>query len=144
MESGIDLKAWGRVLLYAIAHPPHRVPEPFRPTFENPRWYGVGGTSGSLNPAYFATPQTAEYILKRFGGKEIVKVPFLAAGSPFRSEPEQLFIRFRTPGGRNCDVNAGWLAEFFQAMPEDEFPGLAERYARQMIQGEMDQADRSD
>ncbi len=127
----------------AVTHPPKKIVEPFVPTFEKPLWHGLNGSFGSLNEAYFATPETAAAVMQRYGGVAIIPVPFLADGGPFWTEPKQLFIRFRTPGRRECDVNAGWLADFFRAFPENEFPGLADRYARQMIDHKKEETDRN-
>ena len=139
----IDLNAWGHVGQPGPATPPPSpLPPPFTPQFEKPLWHGLNGSSGPLNDAYFATPDTAAYLMARYKATEAVLVPFLADGGPFRSEPMQIYLRFKTPQGRDCDINAGWLASFFRAFPEAEFPKLADTYAQRMIADMCAEADR--
>lgn len=130
----IDLSSWGKV--NSPAAPPRpavAAAPPFRPAFEQPRWHGLNDTSGPLNEEYFATAETADYLMRRYGGLTVVEEDFIASGGAFRSEPKMRLVRFLSPAGNHADVNAGWLAAYFRAMPEDEFPGLADKYVRKII-----------
>jgi hypothetical protein len=90
---------------------------------------GLYGVTVPMNSAYFATPETAQWIAQKYGTGEVVEVPFLADGSPFRCSENQLYCRL--PDGRL--MNAGFLADYYRAMPESEFPGLADHMVRDLI-----------
>lgn len=129
----IDLRAWGHVVADAITHPPQKVAAPFRPTFESPLWHGLNGTSGPLNPDYFATEETAKFLSDRYGAVGVVEQAFIADGGPFWTEPKMRILMFFAPDGTSWSINAGWMAAYYRAFPEDEFPGLADRYCRVLI-----------
>ena len=82
----------------------------------------MGGGPWPLNPAYFATRDTAQYIADKFGTGQIVQVPFGGTGGPYTSSAEEYHIVL--PNG--ATVNAGLLADYYVRMPEAQFPGLAD------------------
>jgi len=82
----------------------------------------MGGGPWPLNPAYFATQQTAQYLADKFGTGQIVQVPFGGTGGPYAASAEEYHIVL--PNG--ATVNAGLLADYYVRMPESQFPGLAD------------------
>jgi hypothetical protein len=108
-------------------------PEPaFVPTYEPvPVLTNAWGGHETLNGLYFASRETALYIMKRFGGLSIFEAPIdAAAGGGFTSTDWTMWhIRF--PGG--FDMNAGVLAGYFLRGPEKDFPGWAASGIRDAI-----------
>jgi hypothetical protein len=105
-------------------------PPPFRPTFRQDV-IGTSAYGGSwrLNPCYFATPETADYMSKRFRTVGWVEVPVFPASGPFNVNIGEIHLLFARGAAYNC----GLLAEYFVQYPEDQFPGLAERKVLEAI-----------
>jgi hypothetical protein len=105
--------------------------EYFQPTFLNPVGYGPNGYQNPfINPDYFATRETAEWICKRFGAREVFERVAPGNQGPFFTVSEkELWIRFDD----GTEMNAGLLASIFVRNPEDKFPGLAESMVWQNI-----------
>ena len=103
---------------------PAAEPAPFVPQFLTnvQETSSMGGGPWPLNPAYFATEQTAQYMADKFGTGQIVQVPFGGTGGPYASSAEEYHIVL--PNG--ATVNAGLLADYYVRMPEAQFPGLAD------------------
>jgi len=110
---------------------PVPAPEYFEPAFEKPVGYGPNGyVNRFLNPDYFATAETAEWITRRFGAKEwFERVAPGNEGPVYTASHKERWVRFAD----GLEVNAGILAAYFKRMPEDEFPGLAERFVWEYI-----------
>jgi len=118
---------WLAVLLAEGCKPE---PEPFVPTFITARI--ISGNMGEVNQeigngtqenfmGHFATEETANALAKRFGGKVIEIDPNFGGG--VHTVPEKAY-------GIQKDgkvFNAGVLASYFIRMPENEFPGAAEK-----------------
>jgi len=103
----------------------------FVPTFEkDPVAISTYGTVTHLNPGYFATAETAEELARRYNAVPVEKPYNLARFTVL--PPTQWFLRFG-----KVDVNAGLLAGYFLRNPEDKFPGLADRYAKAIIDSEI-------
>lgn len=82
----------------------------------------MGGGPWPLNPAYFATQETAQYIADKFGTGKIVQVPFGGTGGPYTSSAEEFHIVLQN----GATVNAGLLADYYVRMPESQYPGVAD------------------
>lgn len=82
----------------------------------------MGGGPWPLNPAYFATQETAQYIADKFGTGKIVQVPFGGTGGPYASSAQEYHIVLQN----GATVNAGLLADYYVRMPESQYPGLAD------------------
>ena len=87
------------------------------------------GTSEPLNPAYFATRDTAQYIADKFGTGQLIEQPYAGPAGPFAATASEYYIQL--PNGRT--VNAGLLADYYTRMPEAQFPGLADLMIRDAI-----------
>jgi hypothetical protein len=74
------------------------------------------GGSSALNPIYFATPQTAQWIANKYGTGEVVAKPYDATGGPFTANGTEYYIRLQN----GSLVNAGLLADYYQRMPASE------------------------
>jgi hypothetical protein len=85
------------------------------------------GGSSPLNPIYFATPETAQWIANKYGTGEVVARPYDATGGPYSANGTEYYIQL----ANGKMVNAGLLADYYQRMPESQFPGLADRIIRQ-------------
>jgi len=81
------------------------------------------GGSSPLNPIYFATPQTAQWIADQYGTGEVVARPYNATGGPYTANGTEYYIRLQNGGL----VNAGLLADYYQRMT----PAEADREIRQ-------------
>lgn len=102
---------------------PAAAPAPFVPQFlTNVQVISDMGGSWPLNPAYFATQQTAQYMADKFGTGQIVQVPFGGTDGPYAATADEYHIVL--PNG--ATVNAGLLADYYVRMPEAQFPGLAD------------------
>jgi hypothetical protein len=117
--------------LFGRSEPPAPVepkpqPEIIRPTFEQPVGYGPNGyVNRFLNPDYFATAETAEWIMRRFGAREwFERVAPGNEGPIYTCSHKERWVRFWD----GLEMNAGILAAYFKRMPEDQFPGLADRF----------------
>ena len=112
-------------------------PAPFVPKFQqNLEVVSAYGGSSALNPIYFATPETAQWIANKYGTGEVVARPYDATGGPYSANGTEYYIRL-TNGKL---VNAGLLADYYRRMPEAQFPGLADRTIRQGLGEEPIQA----
>ncbi len=85
------------------------------------------GGSSALNPIYFATPQTAQWIANKYGTGEVVAKPYNATGGPYTANGTEYYIRLQN----GALVNAGLLADYYQRLPEAQFPGVADGIIRQ-------------
>ena len=96
---------------------------PFVPEF-NASVQVVSSMGGSwpLNPAYFATKETAQYIADKFGTGQVVEKPYGGTGGPYAATAEEYHIVL----SNGATVNAGLLADYYVRMPEAQFPGLAD------------------
>jgi hypothetical protein len=83
----------------------------------------------ALNPTYFATKETAEWIAKKYGTGEVVEVPFGGNGGPFQASDMEFHIKLAS--GKT--VNAGILAAYFDRNPESQFPGVADKLIRDVL-----------
>lgn len=122
--------------LFGRSEPPKPVEskpkvEYFKPTFEKPVGYGpFGYTNPYMNPDFFATEETAEWVMNRFGAKEVYERAAPGNEGPFFTCSKlQRWIRFED----GTEVNAGFLAAFFVRNPEEKYPGLAEGMVNQYI-----------
>lgn len=101
---------------------------PFVPDFQqNLEVVSAYGGSSPLNPIYFATPETAQWIANKYGTGEVVARPYNATGGPYTANGTEYYIRLQNGGL----VNAGLLADYYRRLPEAQFPGLADRVIRQ-------------
>lgn len=103
----------------------------FVPSFEQATLSGgYDGAKYALNPDFFASQETAEWIANKYGTGELValKVGGEAAGV-FGADKDQL--NFRTHDGRL--INAGYIAAFYARNPEDRFPGVADSLIRNLL-----------
>ncbi len=87
------------------------------------------GGSWALNPDYFATEQTAQYMADKFGTGQIVQVPFGGTGGPYTSSAEEYDIVL----ANGATVNAGMLADYYVRMPESQCPGVADTMIQQAV-----------
>jgi hypothetical protein len=102
----------------------------FVPEFvQDARVYSVYGTSSGLNPAYFATRATAEWMSKKYGTGEVVETPYEGNGGPYLANANEFQIRLNN--GKL--TNAGTLADYYRRMPEDQFPGVADAMIRSVL-----------
>jgi hypothetical protein len=102
----------------------------FVPEFlQDVKVFSVYGTSSGLNPAYFATRATAEWISQKYGTGEVVETPYEGNGGPYLANANEFQIRLRN--GKL--TNAGTLADYYRRMPEDQFPGVADYMVRSVL-----------
>jgi len=71
------------------------------------------GGSSPLNPIYFATPATAQWIANKYGTGEVVAKPYDATGGPYTANGTEYYIQLQN----GSLVNAGLLADYYQRMP---------------------------
>jgi len=102
---------------------------PFQPRFQEATVTSSLGGSWALNSAYFAAPETAAWIANRYGTGELVEVPFGGEGGPFAADAKELHIKLHN----GQTINAGLLADYFRRNPENQFPGVADRYVRSIV-----------
>jgi hypothetical protein len=62
----------------------------------------------------------------------VIEQPYVGPSGPYSATANEYWVQL--PGGKT--INAGFLADYYQRMPEGQFPGLAE----QMIQVAIAQA----
>jgi hypothetical protein len=113
----------------------------FQPTFMS----GVAntntatGSASPLNPMFFATPETTAWLIQQklpelgFPGAQAFLKNSGSNGGPFVANQQELWLRL--PNG--TEMNAGFLADYYVRNPEDKFPGLADKYVKQIIEGEI-------
>lgn len=122
---------FGNVLRKGSASSDKAAPAPYAPTFKKPVGYGPNGyVNKYMNPDYFASDETAEWIMHRAQAAE--KFERVAPGNEgplYTCSELQWWLRF--PDG--LELNAGILAAYFTRNPEDQFPGLAESFMREYI-----------
>lgn len=100
------------------------------PTFEEGNTVNTGGVLTPLNPEYFATAETADAIMKRFGADHVALIPYPGADQVVNfSDAKERWIVFRN----GTAINAGKLATFFKNNPELQFPHVAENAAWRAI-----------
>jgi hypothetical protein len=104
---------------------------PFVPTFQTDAQVinSFNGQVTDLNPMYFATSQTAQYLADKFGNGQVREEAPYGSGNPYYSSASQYYIQ--TPNGQW--LNAGLLADYYQRMPEAQWPGLADQEIRTAI-----------
>jgi len=111
-------------------------PAPFVPQFEtNVQVVSAYGDAWPLNPDYFATQQTAQYMADKFGTGKIVQDSLIGTGGPYAETADPYDIVL----ANGAKVNAGLLADYYVRMPQAQFPGLADT----MIQMAVAQAEKS-
>jgi len=97
------------------------------------------GNAAPLNPMYFATPETAQWLVTQklpqlgFPGATIIQKNSGSDGGPFVANQQELWIQL--PDGTK--FNAGFLADYYKRNPEDKFPGLADKYAKDVVNSEI-------
>jgi hypothetical protein len=102
----------------------------FVPQFrQDARVFSSYGTSSGLNPAYFATRETAEWMAKKYGTGEVVETPYEGNGGPYLANANE--FQMRLSNGKL--TNAGTLADYYRRMPEDQFPGVADSMVRSVL-----------
>jgi hypothetical protein len=102
----------------------------FVPEFlQDVKVFSVYGTSSGLNPAYFATRATAEWMAKKYGTGEVVETPYEGNGGPYLANANEFQIRL----SNGKLTNAGTLADYYRRMPESQFPGLADYMVRSVL-----------
>lgn len=106
-------------------------PKPFQPTFKKPIGYGPNGyVNKYMNPDYFATEETADWIMHKTQAPE--KFERVAPGNEgplYTCSELQWWLRFSD----GLELNAGVLAAYFVRNPEDKYPGLADSFVREYI-----------
>jgi hypothetical protein len=103
---------------------------PFVPQFESGvEVVSAMGGSWPLNPDYFATQQTAQYIANQFGTGQVIQVPYGGNGGPYAATSEEYDVVLQN----GATVNAGLLADYYVRMPESQCPGLADTMIQQAI-----------
>ncbi|HKX00393.1 MAG TPA: hypothetical protein VJN43_21825 [Bryobacteraceae bacterium] len=100
--------------------------DPFVPQFQNVQVLSSFGGAWDLNPTYFATRETADWLAKKYGTGEVVEAPYGGQGGPFAATANQYEIKLQN--GKL--VNAGLLADYYRRAPEDKFPGVADEMIR--------------
>ena len=106
-------------------------PAPFVPKFiQNVTVTSIFGGTWPLNPDYFATPETAQWMANKYGTGEVVEQTIYGFGNPYQpTTTSQANIKLEN--GKL--VNAGLLACYYQTYPEAKFPGLADMFARRAV-----------
>jgi hypothetical protein len=90
---------------------------PFVPKFQqNLEVVSAYGGSSALNPIYFATPETAQWIANKYGTGEVVARPYDATSGPYSANGTEYYIRVQN----GSLVNAGLLADCYQRMSAAE------------------------
>ena len=114
----------------AGAQAPAAPAQPFVPQFQtNVQVRSAYGDAWPLNPAYFATQQTAQYIADKFGTGKIAKDSLIGTGGPYAETADPYDIVL----ANGAKVNAGLLADYYVRMPEAQFPGLADTMIQQAV-----------
>ena len=105
--------------------------KPFAPLYRSATVTLTAGVpaSWSLNPNYFASRETADWVAKKYGTGEVVELPFGGDGGPFQASEKEFHIKL--PNGRT--VNAGILAAYYDRNPESRFPGVADRLIKDVL-----------
>jgi hypothetical protein len=109
----------------AATAPGADAPEPFQPSFLNAFVTSPLGGAVPLNPHYFATQATAQWMADRYGTGEVVQMAPGGEGGPFTITERQW--HFRLPDGNL--VNAGVLAAHYT----DGNEGLADQVIRREL-----------
>lgn len=113
--------------------------ETFTPTFEEPIGKNPYGRTTVMNPVFFATQETAEWIMRRMGAQEVRE--YVARGSepPHWCSHPQRYIYF--PAGKRMlfvdrkevpgyVINAGFLASFYSRNPV----ATADKWAKEALE----------
>ncbi len=140
----------------SVAVEPH-----WEPAFERP--LGISLTPPGTyrnpyqNPEYFATRETAEWLMRRFGAREVIEAPPIGMGGPFLivdatlwpSEISDNTEAYRQAAAKHGDkiilaerwlnwgngfvFNAGQLGRFWKTYPDTMAPGAAAFWANQEL-----------
>jgi hypothetical protein len=114
----------------ASAAPATAPAAPFVPEFQqNLEVVSQCGGASPLNPIYFATPATAQWIAQKYGTGEVTTRPFEGQGGPFSADGTEYWITLKN----GVQVNAGLLANYYQLAPEAQFPGVADQMIRMQL-----------
>ena len=117
-----------------------------------------------MNPLYWADSATANAVAGRIDATPVLRDTTPQTGPALKrwhvSEVAQSLISQIPPGRQasgqltailldlpaakmwavhfvsGCEINAGYLADYYKRNPEKQFPGLADKYVRQIIAGE--------
>jgi hypothetical protein len=110
---------------------PATTPGPFVPKFiDNVIVTSIFGGTWLLNPDYFATPETAQWMASKYGTGEVVEQTIYGFGNPYQpTTTTQANIKL----ANGTLVNAGLLACYYQTYPEAKFPGLADMFVRRAV-----------
>ena len=104
-------------------------PVPFIPAFETHVVQNeLTGVEYPLNPDYFATPETADFLMKKFFAHFVSLRPSGANGGPFKVDGMERWLEFGT-----FSVNAGIIASYYARNPEDQFPGVADSLVKSIF-----------
>jgi hypothetical protein len=113
---------WPFRLLYRIPKP--ITFKPIVPVFVEPEKLIQEGFY--YNPDFYATQETTREIMERFNAMVMFEKT-ITDGEKY--PPVQWFVRF--PDG--LEINAGQLAKFFSAYPEEKYPNIAVRYGVNVV-----------
>ena len=109
----------------AAVNPAPKTPEPFQPEFLSASVNSSLGAAVPLNPHYFATQATAQWMADRYGTGEIVSMAPGGEGGPFHIDQREWHFRL----ANGTLVNAGVLAAHYAA----ESPELADQVVRREL-----------
>lgn len=98
---------------------------PYVPTFRK-----VTGTDGQMvwplpDSDYFATMETAQKMADLYGDGAVFEVPFGGDGGLFSVDAKEYHTLVN-----GTSRNTGLIAAYYKRMPEDQFPGAADRAIR--------------
>lgn len=83
-----------------------------------------------LNAEYFASAETADELMKRFGADYVALVPYGGADNIVNfSDAKERWLVFTRKFGVFTAVNAGKIASYFANNPELQYPNVAENLA---------------
>jgi len=88
-----------------------------------------GVNSWNLNPDYFATQQTAQWIANQYGNGQLITKPFEGQGGMYNANQSEYYIQL--PTGQQ--VNAGILAGYYERNPQSLYPGVADALIREQF-----------
>ena len=84
-----------------------------------------------LNPTWWADAPTARALAMRYGANAVTMPPYYPAQwrRVWFNPSSQWYLSF--PDGTL--INAGILADYFKRNPEQQFPGVADKFVREYI-----------
>jgi hypothetical protein len=105
--------------------------KPFAPLYRSATVTLTAGVpaSWSLNPDYFASRETADWVAKKYGTGEVVELPYGGDGGPFQASEKEFHIKL----ANGKTVNAGILAAYYDRNPESQFPGVADKLIKDVL-----------